>query len=131
MPCWSVLLAVAPHSPHPGWVGEPCEWLGCRYTAWVPGPDYEANWNSTGVMMELYVHTNDTGADFDAMDEPANLAYNNAHEKARATLHAIAYSFFHDYLPPVGPSPPGPSPPPRPPGQAAAGNSVCVILFWI
>jgi len=97
--------------------------LGYRYTAWVPGPDYEANWNSTGVMKELYSHTNDTGIDFDAMDEPVNLAYNNAHEKAREAMHALAFSFFHNYLPPLGPSPPGPSPPPAPPvppGPAAA-----------
>ena len=81
-------------------------------------------------MKVLYVHTNDTGADCDAMNEPAILADNNAHEKARATMHAIAYAFLHNNVPPVGPSLPGPSPPPVPPGQAAASIR-WVLLFGL
>ena len=59
-------------------------------------PTLVAGWWLWVVANRRYAHSKDTGVDFDAMDEPANLAYNDAH-KARAPQPSI----YH--LPPTPP----------------------------
>eukprot|EP00729_Bicosta_minor_P021143 gene21143-1575_t len=90
------------------------------------------------LLIELYEHQVDNGTDFNAMDEPSNYAYNTSaiYVAARKDMHAKAFAFFHDFLPPppVGPSPspsPSPPPPPGPPVPPGPAKAECAAAGGI
>ena len=122
------------------WMGYSVRSQSWRYTAWVPGTSgaYVDNWDSPLVREELYEHQVDNGTDFNAMDEPSNYAYNTSaiYVAARKDMHAKAFAFFHDFLPPppVGPSPspsPSPPPPPGPPVPPGPAKAECAAAGGI
>lgn len=71
-----------------------------RYTAWLPWSGGRADW-TVEPYRELYDHSADTGADFDAMDV-VNVAYVPAFQSVVDAMQNQAVLFFHHLMPPTG-----------------------------